>query len=124
MKSATKKECVFKEREERSMEIINLTPHEIKLLPDEATCISIPASGIIARVATQSKTVGEINGIPVKETVFGEVENLPDPQDGIVYLVSSLVAQRCRDRRDVFVPNESVRDSEGRIIGCRSLGRV
>lgn len=28
------------------------------------------------------------------------------------------------DRNDVFIPNESVRDEEGRIIGCKSLGRV
>ena len=38
--------------------------------------------------------------------------------------VSSLVAARCNDRTDVFIPNEPIRDAEGRIVGCKSLGRV
>lgn len=58
------------------------------------------------------------------ETVFGEVEGLPETQEGTIYVVSSLVAQRVPNRTDVFIPNESVRDDQGRIIGCKSLGRI
>lgn len=56
--------------------------------------------------------------------MFGEVQDLHEQKDGTVYLVSSLVAQRVPERRDVFIPSESVRDSAGRIIRCRSLGRI
>lgn len=60
----------------------------------------------------------------VTGTSYGEVEGLPAPSNGTIYIVSSLVAARCVGRTDVFIPNESVRDEQGRIVGCRSLGRV
>ena len=105
--------------------IINLTPHSITFVDANGNQIRIiEASGQLARVSSATETVGEIDGIPITETVFGEVEGLPAPKADTIYVVSSLVAQRCTDRSDVFIPSESVRDDAGRIIGCRSLGRV
>lgn len=106
------------------MKMINLTPHAITFVRDSAEDIIIAPSGAIARVAAQTVTTGEINGIPTTSTEYGEVEGLPVPEEYTIYIVSSLVAGRCKDRTDVFIPNESVRDDSGRIIGCRSLGRV
>lgn len=103
--------------------LVNLTPHEVNFITDAGT-ITISPSGMLARVTAKTVTVGEINGIPVTSTEFGEVEGLPAPTPDTVYIVSSLVASRVRDRVDVFIPNESVRDENGRIIGCRSLGRI
>lgn len=105
------------------MKIANLTPHSITFVKESGNLVIEP-SGTIARVSTSTQVIGEIDGVPITETVFGEIENLPEPQEDTVFLVSSLVAQRCKERSDVFIPNESVRDSEGRIIGCRSLGRI
>lgn len=105
------------------MNIINLTPHEVNIVLENGA-ISIPTSGTVARVAAKTEKTGDINGIPVTETVFGDVEGLPEPQDGTVFIVSTLVAQRVHNRSDVFVPSEPVRDSAGKIIGCKSLGRV
>lgn len=105
------------------MKIVNLTPHSIAFVKESGNLVIEP-SGIIARVSTSTQVIGEIDGVPVTETVFGEVENLPEPQEDTVFLVSSLVAQRVTGRSDVFIPNESVRDSEGRIVGCKSFGRV
>lgn len=105
--------------------IINLTPHDVCIFSDDGmACRVIPASGNVARLTTQTVRDGYIDGIPVTKTVFGDVENLPAPEDGTVYIVSSLVAQRCKDRDDVFVPNESVRDVNGKIVGCKSLGKI
>lgn len=110
-------------------QIINLTPHAITFVDAEGNQIlTVPASGQLARVAaktvqTGQRRLGDVL-LPVTGTEYGEVEGLPDPEEDTIYLVSSLVAQRCKDRGDVFIPNESVRDSEGRIIGCKSLGRV
>ena len=111
------------------MKIINLTPHSITFVSDDGTPImTVPASGAVARVSSKTVVmglvdVGEIQ-IPITGTTYGEIEGLPSPQDGIIYVVSSLVAQRCSNRQDIFIPNESVRDENGRIVGCRSLGRV
>lgn len=107
------------------MNIVNLTPHAINFVQEDCTPLAtINPSGTVARVTTKTVTKGDINGIPVTATEFGEVENLPEPTQDTIYIVSSLVAQRCKARNDVFIPNESVRDENGRIVGCKSLGRI
>ncbi len=107
------------------MTIKNLTPHAINFVNADGTqLLAVEPSGTIARVTATTVTVGEIDGIPVTRSEYSDVTGLPAPEDGVVYVVSSLVAQRCADRDDVFIPNESVRDDQGRIIGCKSLGRV
>jgi len=101
--------------------VVNLTPHAITFVDSNGDiALTVEPSGTIARVTTETIVTGICVGIPVTETKFGEVENLPEPQEGVVYIVSSLVAQRCKGRDDVFIPNESVRDENGRIIGCKS----
>lgn len=106
------------------MTFVNLTPHEITFIFADGNELVIPPSGNLARVSVKTEKVDEVEGIPVTTSVFGEVEGLPEPKEGTAYLVSSLVAQRVQGRDDVFIPSDSVRDSEGRIIGCRSLGRI
>ena len=105
--------------------IVNLTPHEINFVTDTGErVLDIPASGRIARVSVQTSVVGTFSGIPITQNVYGEVENLPEPQPGTIYVVSLPVAQRVPDRPDVFIPNELVRDGSGVIKGCKSLGHI
>jgi hypothetical protein len=87
------------------MRFINLTPHAINLANAEGEIIStIPASGQTARIASTQTVVGEVNGIPVRRTDWGKVEGLPEPQDGVVLVVSTLVAQATH-RADVVSPD-------------------
>ena len=111
------------------MKIVNLTPHSVVLVdPEGNPALTIPASGQVARVSCEVAIAGhvEVDGIavPITHSVYGDVENLPPQTPGTIYVVSSLVAQRVLYRADVFIPNESVRDSQGRIIGCKSLGHM
>lgn len=115
------------------MKLVNLTPHTVNIVASDGTPIlAIEPSGDVARVSSHVDTVGFVTVldgdgaviIPVTATSFGDVQGLPDPQDDVAFVVSSLVAQRVPDRTDVFIPSDSVRDSSGRIIGCRSLGRI
>lgn len=103
--------------------VMNLTPHTVNIVT-ESGIIDYPASGRIARVSARTQVIGKLGNIPITRTVYGEVEGLPEPEEGVIYIVSSLVAQRVPERTDVFVPSESVRDDQGRIIGCKSLGRI
>ena len=41
------------------------------------------------------------DAVPVYRTVFGQVEGLPEPAEGTVYIVSGMVAAACRGRDDV-----------------------
>ena len=107
------------------MKFINLTPHSINFINNDGIITkTVEPSGELARLTTNTVTTGEYDGIPVTETVYGEIQGLPDPVPNTIYIVSSLVAQRVPERQDVFIPNESVRDDSGRIIGCRSLGHI
>lgn len=105
------------------MEIVNLTPHEIIFMGNKT--ITIPTSGIVARVAVKREQVGTLNGLPIYRSVLGQVENLPDPKADTVYIVSAIVAQAVKGKRDdIYIVDDTVRDENGRIIGCRALGVI
>lgn len=106
------------------MNIVNLTPHRIAICFDNGSTLPIEPSGQLARVSSKTVKIGMFNNIPITTTVYGDVVGLPEPKTDTIYIVSSLVAQHVKNRDDVFIPNESVRDDKGRIIGCRSLCRI
>lgn len=111
------------------MEIRNLTPHAIHVLgEDNQVVLTLPASGVVARATTSRSCVGTVDvdgvAVPVNAASFGDVTGLPDPQPGVAFVVSAITAQAVRDRDDVFIVDDSVRDADGRIIGCRALARV
>ena len=101
------------------VEIINLTPHAVNLILSTGT-LTIPSEGL-TRCSQQDVLVGNIAGIDITETSYGEVQGLPEPRENTYYIVSRLVLNACRDRNDLLVPNELVRDDKGNIIGCQSL---
>jgi hypothetical protein len=78
------------------MNFINLTPHAINL-NNGAT---IAPSGTVARVTT-AHSAFDANGICI--VTFGEVQGLPAPEMGTIYIVSALVAQAAK-RPDVVSP--------------------
>lgn len=104
----------------------------------------IEKSGIIPRLKEVQKKVDTIrttatrkdeipeNGhdhgwnihIDIMEKSFNNVEGLPEPKENTLYIVSALVAGACKNRDDLVVPNDTVRDDQGRIIGCRSLAKI
>ena len=40
------------------------------------------------------------------------------------YIVSRIVAEIMRNRKDLILANETVRDDKGQIIGCKSFSRL
>ena len=105
--------------------IINLTPHDVNLYRADGTVVTFKKADMpIPRVSATTVSDGDIDGIPLTKTVFGEVENLPEAVEGTYFIVSALVAGRCPDRKDLVIPNDAVRDDAGRIVGCRSFGRI
>jgi len=136
----------------KDVEIINCTPHDIvfvieSYIDDEFYAIEkfiIKKSGIVPRVkevenkidvfktnVTRERDIeedGYDNGwnlyIDIMQKSFSEVEGLPEPKENTYYIVSALVAGAAKNRNDLLIPNDTVRDEEGRIIGCRSLARI
>lgn len=101
------------------MKFINLTPHNINVVTNGQT-FSFPSNGL-ARVSTKQVQIGDINGIPIFSTEYGQVEGLPDQEDGTIFIVSTLVRAQVPHRKDVFSPKGLVRDENGAVIGCEGL---
>lgn len=104
----------------KKTKIKNMTPHGVNIINEGGKVLmTFPSEGQI-RLSTHTERCGEIGGIPLSKTTFGECE-LPEERDGVYYIVSNLVCQANPDRADLLIVNETVRDGDGRIIGCRSL---
>lgn len=112
------------------MKLVNLTPHEVVLCG-----VPIRPDGRIPRIVT-SENVDEgtlvVEGIDCRvpcvrrsPTAAGEVVDLPEPEHGVGYLVSSMVAEAgaAIGRTDLFVPDKLVRDDAGRVVGAAGLAR-
>jgi hypothetical protein len=101
------------------MKFVNLTPHTINLCGKE-----IPSTGL-ARCKTFEKVVEIIDGVFVNQRTFGDVYDLPEPQENTIYIVSILVAKAVAGQRnDVYVVDETIRDEQGKIIGCNALAKI
>lgn len=104
------------------MLFINLTGHEVHELTAN---IVIPASKEVFRANCSTQQVDTINGIPVFTTVLTKSNiPLPQPMEGVVYIVSALALNAVPEgRTDVVCPKQVVRDSNGNIIGCKAFRR-
>ena len=104
--------------------LVNLTPHDITIRLEDGDRI-IPASGTVARVTTSQVPAGTVDGIPVSAQTFGQIEGLPDPQDGVVFVVSAIVLAAAKEagRTDVVAPDtaRAIRDDAGRIVAVPGL---
>lgn len=109
-------------------ELINLTPHVVRLVGDEAEVELAPA-GPPARVVLRPDRVdGEVRVgplvVPLKRTAASPlVTGVPDRKPGVLFIVARAVAEALPDRDDLVYPHDTVRDDRGVVIGCRSLAR-
>ncbi len=109
------------------MNLINLTPHAVVICSPEGEPIAtIPPSGQVARCAEQAQQVATIElpggvSVPVLRMAFGQVEGLPEPAEGVGYIVSALVASAVPHRTEVFGVAQPVRNPAGQVVGARAL---
>lgn len=107
--------------------IINLTPHAVVLFLADGTTKTFESQGV-ARAEQSVVEAGNINGYRLVRTSFGAPVDLPAPQDGTFYLVSSILVSAARQSgrtvEDLLLPADAVRDDQGRIIGCRAFALV
>lgn len=105
--------------------VINKTPHAVHIMDDNGDIIRTYESQLppIRISTTIHKGQPLPDGTPTTITLFGKVEDLPEPTVEVFYIVSQLVKNELPHRQDLFVPAEVMRDKDGNIIGCKSLGR-
>ena len=110
------------------MRLINLTPHTVNIYDDDGSLVmSIEPSGQVLRLPTRAYAAGDIDNIPLVRLTYEAPEDLPEPKEGTVYIVSSIMLEPLKDmgRTDFVAPDTSVgsvvRDDDGRIIGVKRL---
>lgn len=109
-------------------QIKNLTPHVVTVISGDQKANIQPEEtparvDIVENVEISTVAVGGIE-VPIVATGTGaEIAGLPDEEDGVTLIVSSLVYKAAGGREDLVIPHQTVRDNDGRPIGCRSFAR-
>lgn len=103
------------------MQILNLTPHTLNVQTVGGEFVELPPTGTVPRVSQTRECVGEVNGIALNATSFGEVEGLPEQQEGVLLVVSALVRNALPSRTDLASPGMLIRNEDGQPVGCDGL---
>ncbi len=106
--------------------ILNLTPHAVKIVDENGVIqTTYEPTGTVARATQQAEKIGELDGVEVVSMKFGETVDLPEYEQGTLYIVSiiTLNAAQANGRQigDLLLTTDLVRDEAGSIIGCRRL---
>lgn len=89
---------------------VNLTPHVVRVVDNGNNIVAeFPAAapGTNATVKTRPNIVRTIDNIPMSVTAYDNIVNLPDPQHGTLYIVSTMVFAHpdVQSRTDLVVPD-------------------
>ena len=102
----------------------NLTPHALTVLGVNGEEAIFLPEGAPARVAVKTVTRADLaGGFRLQAQEFGQVEGLPEPQEGTVFIVSALVRALCKGRSDVVAPDtgkDAIREN-GQIVAVRGF---
>lgn len=105
------------------MLIKNLTPHTVNLLIN-GEFVEYPPEGVVPRISTQEVPIEGGYPFEAVKVLYGDIQDLPDPEEGVALIVSKMCADARPHRKDLWYPTNLVRDDQGRIVGCRSLGSL
>jgi hypothetical protein len=101
---------------------VNLCPHDINIYTNNGQLIMQLTRNFNApRLVERRIIYGEVAGIRINrvELSLGNID-LPPHIPGTYYIVSRIFAEYAR-RSDFLIPDELIRDEQGRIIGCTSF---
>ncbi len=102
------------------MNIINCTPHVVNVVVGDKV-IDLAPSGVIE--LSESILISGTE-VPVYQDTYGELNDLPEQQEGTFLVVSRLVAAAAKGRNDLLVPGALIRNEAGQPIGCKGLARI
>jgi hypothetical protein len=100
------------------MNFVNLTPHPITVKTNEIKRTFEP-SGQVARVETTETLLHTVEGIPIMKRTWEQPTGIPDPEEGTLYIVSSVVLSAAAERTDLISPDTgktAERNEKGHIL--------
>lgn len=101
------------------MQFINMTPHPLNISGTHIPVGELPTP----RLEVTREQLGELGGFSMVRSTMGAPTGLPEEQEGVVLIVSALVAEHpsVAHRGDLAYPGEAIRDENGRIVGAKGL---
>ena len=101
------------------MKFVNLTKHEIKdLISGEY--YPVPENSAVVNV--DEVIVSEEGGTQITKLIYKDIVGLPNPVDGVRYIVSAVILNALNgSRNDCVAPARPLRDSKGAVLGCRGF---
>lgn len=99
----------------------NMCPHDLDILAEDGTVLTIKPTGVVPRCRQTEEVIGIVNGIKITRQTFGDVVDLPEPQEGVQLIVSRVVAMALPQRTDLLMPGPIIRGADGVAIGCKGL---
>jgi hypothetical protein len=105
---------------------VNLTPHDVNIVDNNGDIILIvPATDKPLRLIEKRDVIGDINGIPLSRVSYAidDATPLPNPDTDTFFIVSRVVAETFK-RPDFIVPDQTVRNDKGQIVGCKGFAFV
>jgi hypothetical protein len=109
---------------------VNLTPHPLVFRIPDTGDVTVPPSGVVARVSTSTSATRALAGLPVRVKTLGAVVGLPDPDGVSVFVVSGLVLGALQaqgsTRSDVVAPatgppDGAIRNDAGHVVAVTQL---
>lgn len=111
------------------MKLINLLPHAVTIRTVRSGDIILPGRSpgdcpyLDAR-GTRTLLPDIESGrdlFPLAREPIYAVMGLPGPRDGVLYVVSTLIAEACPHRDDLVSPGPAFRDDEGNVEAHQGL---
>jgi hypothetical protein len=103
---------------------VNLTPHAVVIRTADGDRVigpTAPAARVEPGVLLSTDVFG---GVPVIRWGKGEVVNLPEPTEGIIFIVSAVVGAEVRGRMDVVCPGTGPNDNAVRVADGPRKGQI
>lgn len=100
---------------------VNKTPHKLTIFRGDGSTLELDPIAPCPRASEVIQRVATLDGIEISRVTYGNVLDLPDPEDGTIYVVSMLVRSACPNRTDLVSPGKLVRDSGGNVIGAEGF---
>jgi hypothetical protein len=100
---------------------VNLIGHDITI----SGYGTLPKSDNPCFVKTKQRILGKVAGIPIAETQFESIENLPEPEEGVYYIVNRVTMDFIPfNREDVLCVDTgptAIRDEGGQVVAVTQL---
>lgn len=104
------------------MKILNCTPHVVNLHSNGNITSFEPAWSKPIRVkqdfGPSKLKIEGFEDIRITTQEMGITDGLPEPQEGVFYIVSIVVLENNKDRHDLLAPAGTLRNAEGQVYGC------